>query len=215
MIFGLVSSLFVAMIGDTHAVHVSEVQPIKLAAMESHWETNNRSPMYLLLFPDEKNERNMFEIGKIPGLLSLLAYHNINAEVKGLRDFPKKDIPPVLPVFLSFRIMVALGTLFIILTIIGLFKRNRLLESPIYLKAMVCAIPLPYIALETGWIVAEVGRQPWIVYNLMRTSDAASTLAGSQVLISLIAFIVIYGFLGAVGFYLIFKNAKQGPKLAS
>ncbi len=211
LIFGLVSSLFVAIIGDTHGVHVSEVQPAKLAAMESHWETTTRAPIHLFAIPDEENERNLIEIGSIPGLLSLLGFHDINAEVTGLRDIPKDERPPVLITFISFRVMVGLGTLFILLTLYGFFKRKRLLESPNYLRVMLFAIPLPYIAIELGWVLAEVGRQPWIVYGLMRTSDAVSPIAGSQVLFSLIGFVLVYGLLGAIGFYLIFTNAKKGP----
>ena len=211
LIFGLASSIFVAAIGDTHGVHVSEVQPAKLAAMESHWETATRAPIHLFAIPDEENERNIIEIGSIPGLLSLLGFHDINAEVTGLRDIPRDERPPVLITFISFRVMVGLGTLFILLTIYGWFKRNRLLESTNYLKVMLFAIPLPYIAIELGWVLAEVGRQPWIVYGLMRTSDAASPIDVSQVLFSLIGFIVVYGLLGAIGFYLIATNAKKGP----
>jgi cytochrome d ubiquinol oxidase subunit I len=215
LVFGLASSLFVAGIGDTHGVHVAKVQPVKLAAMESHWETTTRAPLHIFAIPDEKNERNLIEFGSIPGILSFLGYHDFNAEVKGLRDFPADERPPVLLTFISFRVMVGLGTLFILLTVYGMFRRNRLLESRNYLKIMLFAIPLPYIAIELGWVLAEVGRQPWIVYGLMRTSDAASPIAGSQVLFSLIGFIVVYGLLGALGFYLIFKNAKKGPALAS
>lgn len=211
LVFGLASSLFVAVIGDTHGVHVSEVQPAKLAAMESHWETTTRAPIHMFAIPDEENERNIIEIGSIPGLLSLLGHHDINAEVKGLRDFPKSERPPVLLTFIAFRGMVGLGTLFILLTVFGWFKRNRLLESPNYLKIMLFSIPLPYIAIELGWVLAEVGRQPWIVYGLMKTSDAVSPIAGSQVLFSLIGFVVVYGLLGAIGFYLITINAKKGP----
>ena len=98
---------------------------------------------------------------------------------------------------------MGLGTLFPLLTSSGWFKRKRLLESPCYLKIMMYAIPLPYIAIEMGWVLAEVGRQPWIVYGLMKTSDAVSPVASSQVLTSLVAFILVYGLLGAVGFYLI------------
>jgi cytochrome d ubiquinol oxidase subunit I len=214
LVFGLASSIFVAAIGDTHGVHVTQAQPAKLAAMESHWETTKGAPIHLFAIPDEENERNLVEIGSIPYLLSFLGYHDINAEVKGLRDFPKDERPPVLPVFISFRGMVGLGVLFILLTGIGWFKRNRLVESPVYLKTMMLAIPLPYIAIEMGWVLAEVGRQPWIVYGLMRTSDAVSPISGPQVFTSLIAFILVYGFLGAIGFYLIFKNARKGPKLA-
>lgn len=215
LVFGLIFSIFIVIEGDMHAVHVTETQPAKLAAMEAHWETTTRAPLHLFAIPDEKNEKNSVEIGSIPGLLSFLGYHDFNAEVKGLKDFPKDERPPVLISLFSFRTMVALGTLFPLLTIIGWFKRNRLVESPGYLKVMLFAIPLPYIAIELGWVLAEVGRQPWIVYGLMKTSDAVSPVAGSQVLISLIAFILVYGLLGAVGFYLIAKTAKEGPAPAS
>lgn len=213
LIFGLIFSIFTAIEGDMHGVHVSEVQPAKLAAMEAHWETTTRAPLTLFAVPDEKNERNFIEIGSIPGLLSFLGYHDINAEVKGLKDFPREERPPVLIPLFSFRTMVGLGTLFILLTIIGWLKRNRLLESPLYLKVMVLSIPLPYIAIEAGWVLAEVGRQPWIVYGLMKTSDAVSPLASSQVLVSLITFILVYGLLGIAGFYLIIKNASKNPVL--
>ena len=212
LVVGLVSSIWVIVEGDRHAVHVTQVQPAKLAAMEAHWETQSRAPLTLLALPDEKNERNYFEIGKLPGLLSFMGFHDVNAEVKGLNDFPREDRPPVLLTFISFRIMVALGFLFPLLTIIGMFLKNRLVESPWYLKLMVAAIPLPYIASQAGWLVAEIGRQPWIVNGLMRTSDASSTLAGYQVMATLVAFIVVYGFLGAVGYYLIGRNAIKGPE---
>ena len=214
LVLGLIFSIFIVIEGDMHAVHVTETQPAKLAAMEAHWETTTKAPLHLFAIPDEKNEKNSVEIGSIPGLLSFLGYHDFNAEVKGLKDFPKDERPPVFISLFSFRTMVALGTLFPLLTIIGWFKRKRLVESPGYLKVMLFAIPLPYIAIELGWVLAEVGRQPWIVYGLMKTSDAASPVAGSQVLISLIAFILVYGLLGAVGFYLITKTAKNGPEPA-
>ena len=215
LIFGLIFSVFIVIEGDMHAVHVTKTQPAKLAAMEAHWKTTTRAPIYMFAIPDEKNERNSVEIGAIPGLLSFLGYHDVNAEVKGLRDFPKDERPPVLIPFLSFRIMIVLGILFPILCIIGWFKRNRLIESPRYLKIMLWSIPLPYIASELGWVLAEVGRQPWIVYGLLKSSEAASPVAVSQVMTSLIAFVLVYGILGAVGFYLIFKHAQKGPETAS
>ena len=213
--FGLIFSIFIVIEGDLHAVHVTKTQPTKLAAMEAHWKTTTRAPIYLFAIPDEKNEKNSIEIGSIPGLLSLLGYRDINAEVKGLKDFPKDERPPVFLSFISFRVMVALGTLFPILCIIGWFKRKRLIESPRYLKIMLWSIPLPYIASELGWMLAEVGRQPWIVYGLLKTQDAVSPVAGLQVLTSLIAFVLVYGLLGIVGFYLIIKNARKGPELVS
>lgn len=212
LVMGLISSIFVAVEGDQHAVHVAEVQPAKLAAMEAHWETTTWAPLHLIALPDEEEERNLFEIGSIPGILSFLSYHDFKAEVKGLKEFPKEERPPVLLSLISFRTMVGLGTLFILLTGYGWLRRNRLLESRKYLTIMLWSIPLPYIAIEMGWVLAEVGRQPWIVYGIMKTSDAASPVAASQVLVSLIAFLLIYGLLGAIGFYLIAKNAKKGPE---
>ncbi|MDM8523146.1 cytochrome ubiquinol oxidase subunit I [Desulfococcaceae bacterium HSG8] len=214
LVFGLVFSIFLAINGDMHAVHVTEVQPAKLAAMEAHWETTARAPIHLFAIPDEENERNLIEIGSIPGLLSFLGHHDINAEVTGLKDIPKDERPPVFLTLLAFRTMVGLGTLFPLLMIIGWFLRNRLVESTLYLKVMLFAIPLPYIACEMGWVLAEVGRQPWIVYGLMKTADAVSPIATSQVAVSLVAFILVYGLLGATGFYLITKYAKKGPESA-
>lgn len=211
LVFGLIFTIFVAFNGDLHGVHVTEVQPAKLAAMEAHWETTTRAPIHLFAIPDEENERNLIEIISIPGLLSFLGKHDIDAEIKGLKEFPKDERPPVLITLIAFRTMVGLGTLFPLLMIIGWFLRNRLADSPMYLKTMLFAIPLPYIAIEMGWVLAEVGRQPWIVYGLMKTSDAVSPIDVSQVAVSLIAFILIYGLLGATGFYLIAKNAKKGP----
>ncbi len=212
LVFGFIFSIVVALEGDFHARHVTETQPAKLAAMESLWETTEGAPIYLFALPDEENEKNAIQIGAIPGLLSFLGHHDFNAEITGLKDIPKDERPPVLLTFLSFRVMVALGTLFPILTLIGLYLRNRLLENPWYLKIMLFSIPLPYIAIEMGWLLAELGRQPWIVYGLMKTSDAVSPIALSQVAVSLIAFLGVYGLLGAIGYYLIFKYAKKGPE---
>jgi cytochrome d ubiquinol oxidase subunit I len=108
--------------------------------------------------------------------------------------------------------MVGIGTLLILLTLYGWTRRNKLLESPGYLKLMLFSIPLPYIAIEMGWVVSEVGRQPWIVYGVLRTAQAASPIDGIQVLLSLIGFVAVYGLLGAIGFYLIAKYVKQGPE---
>lgn len=215
LVVGLVTSLCAGLTGDMHGVNVSKTQPAKLAAMESHWETTTQAPIVLFAIPDETQEKNKIEIGSIPGLLSFMGFHDFNAEVVGLRDIPKEERPPVLPTFIGFRTMVGLGTLFILLMIYGWIRRNKLLESPNFLKIMLWSIPLPYIAMEMGWVVSEVGRQPWIVYNLMRTSDAASPIAGSQVMVSLTAFILVYGLLGAVGFYLIAKSVKEGPAEAA
>ncbi len=209
---GLVFSLLEVVEGHLHGADLAEKQPTKLAAMEAHWETSTQAPVYLFAIPDEKNERNALEILPIPGLLSYLAKHDPNAEVKGLKAFPPADRPPVVINFVAFKIMVGLGVYFALITLYGWVRRNRLTQSPGLLKLMVLSMPLPYVAAEAGWVLAEVGRQPWIVYGLMRTSDAASPVAGSQVLISLAAFIVVYGLLGCLGFYLMAKHAMKGPE---
>ena len=212
--FALIFSLAELVQGHIHGGEVAKIQPTKLAAMESLWNTQAGAPMWLVLIPDQARERNAVEFGRIPTALSMLAYHSPQAVVKGLKDFPKHDRPPVALTFFSFRLMVALGFLFVLLTVVGWFKRNRLESSPGYLKIMLYAIPLPYVALEAGWMVAEVGRQPWIVYGLMRTSDAVSPIAASQVWPTLVGFILVYALLGAVAFSLIRKFARQGPEPA-
>ncbi|QXE85352.1 cytochrome ubiquinol oxidase subunit I [Geomonas nitrogeniifigens] len=214
-VFALVASIMVGVIGDFHAADVAKTQPAKFAAMEAVWNSCNNAPMHLIAFPDEKNECNLVSALPVPGLLSFLAFHDTNAQIRGITSFPKDERPPVLPVFLSFRLMVGLGTLFIILSAAGLFlSKNGLLEKyPLFLKLLVLCIPLPYIANQLGWLVSEVGRQPWIVYGIMKTSDAVSkSLELSQVIGSLLGFTLLYGLLGFVDIYLLAKFARKGPE---
>ncbi len=212
-IFTLIFSLASVVQGHLHGAEVAKVQPVKLAAMESLWETKQGAPQYLFLIPNEKEETNRVELGELPGVLSLLAYHDPNATVKGLKDFPKDERPPVTITFLAFRTMVGLAFLFPVLALWAWWKRNRLLESPRLLKTLLYAIPLPYLAMEMGWTVAEVGRQPWVVYGVMKTSDAVSPIAGSQVAVSLTAFVVVYSLLGLAAFYLMAIHARRGPEV--
>ncbi len=210
--FACACSVLVVVFGDMSGLHVAEKQHSKLAALEAHWETQTHAPFVMFFVPDEKNERNLFQFLSIPSGLSLIAYHSPKAEVKGLKDIPKDERPPVTLTFLSFRCMVALGFLFVLLSFIGVWKRNKLESSRLYLGTMALATPLPYIASEAGWIVTEVGRQPWIVYGLMKTSDAVSPLSPVQVWPTLIMFLVMYSFLGAVALYLMYRNVKKGPE---
>ena len=215
-VFGLVSSLFVVLIGDFHGAEVGKVQPAKLAAMESLWETQRAVPFYLLLIPDAKNERNALELLGIPKMVSFLAYKDFDAEVKGLKSFPKEERPPVLETYLGFRLMVGLGGLFILLSILAVFLswRDLLERYPLFLKVLVWAIPLPYLAGELGWIVAEVGRQPWIVYGVLKTSAAVSkSVSPEQVALSLGVFTLLYSFLGGINVYLLAKYARKGPEV--
>ena len=212
--FGLVSSLLVFFVGDFHAAEVAKTQPTKFAAMESVWETQKALPYNLMVVPDVQNERNSVETMGIPGLLSILAFHDSKAEIVGLKAFPKESRPPVLPTFLSFRGMAALGMLFMLLTLIALILSlaNRLESSTTFLRIMLYAIPLPYIAAQMGWIVAEVGRQPWIVYGVLKTSDAVSkAITPGQVWGSLFGFTLLYGTLAIVDIYLLTKFARKGP----
>ena len=207
----MILSIGAAIMGDFSGQQVASKQPSKLAALESHWETQTNAPFVMFFIPDEENERNLYEFGSIPGGLSLLAFHSTKAEVTGLKDIPKDERPPVFLTFVAFRIMVLLGGLFLLLTGVGWLLRNKLEDNPWYLRIMLYAIPLPYIAIQSGWIVSEVGRQPWIVYKLMKVSDAVSPIATSQVLPSLIAFILVYSLLGCAAYYLIFQFARKGP----
>jgi len=211
LVFALFFSIFALVQGDLHGSNTARTQPAKLAAMESLWETTERAPVYLFAFPDQENERNLIEIGPIPGLASFLAYKDIDAEVTGLRDIPADERPNVLMTSFAFKGMIGLGMLFIALTVWGWFRRKKLLDSRLYLKVMLVALPLPYVANTLGWIVTEVGRQPWVAYGLLRTSDGASKLAGGQVLMTLLGFILVYSLLGVLAFFLMFRHAKKGP----
>ncbi len=208
----LILSLALALSGDIQGKNVAELQPAKLAAMEAHWETSSNVGFPMLLVPDEANETNSMEGLTIPGLMSWIAYGDSNAEIKGLKDFPKEDRPPVTPVFWSFRIMVALGVVFIVLAASAWLQRKREMPCRGLMATLVWSIPLPYITIALGWLVAEVGRQPWIVYNLMRTSDAVSPVPADNVMFSLIAFIVVYSVLGLLDIFLLRKYACKGPE---
>ena len=211
LVFALIFSLFEVVQGHFNGGEVATAQPSKLAAMESHWKTQKMAPMYLLQIPRLTGEGNLIEWIPIPGALSFLAYNDFSAEVKGLSDFKPEDRPPVFLTFISFRVMVGLGMLFVLLTVWGFLIRKKLTDNPKYLRFMLWAIPLPYLANEAGWMVAEVGRQPWIVWGLMRTSDAVSPVDPTQVAVSLIAFVLFYGLLGVVAFWLMARFAKKGP----
>lgn len=210
-VFTLVLAFIVALQGHNHGMTVARLQPEKMAAMESHWETSSNTPIYILTWPDQENQRNVIEALPIPGLLSFMGFGDFNAEVKGLKEFAPADQPPVLISFLSFRLMVGLGSLFILLAIGAFIYRKNLAEHKLLSKILTLNIPLPYLALAFGWALAEVGRQPWIVYRLMRTSDASSIIPVSSVVISLAAFVVVYSILGTIAIYLMIKYARSGP----
>lgn len=210
-------------IGDSSARTVLALQPQKAAAMESHWETNpagRGAPVSLVAWPDTKNEKNIVAI-EIPNLLSVLATHSLKGRVQGLKEFPLHNRPPVLLPYYAFRIMVLLGLFFfgIMLWTVWIWWRKKLTEEAlphqrILLYCWIAAVPFGYIAMEMGWIVREVGRQPWIIYGLMRTSDGVSKLSSSEVLFSLLLFGVLYSFLFALMLVFVRRFIKKGPDLS-
>lgn len=209
--FALIFALLEVFQGHMHGAEVAKRQPAKLAAMESFWESRDYAPIYLFLVPDENNEGNKIEFFPLPAGLSILAYNRPSAMVKGLKDFSKDERPPVTITFLAFRLMIGLGFLFPVLAFWAWKNRNREEKDPRLLRILPWVIPLPYLAIEAGWVVAEVGRQPWIVYGLMKTSDAVSPIVAGQVGFSLILLSLLYTFLGIVDIFLLFKVARKGP----
>jgi cytochrome bd ubiquinol oxidase subunit I len=217
-VFGLVSGLLVVGTGDFHGADVAKHQPAKLAAMESIWETQKGAGLTILVVPDSKNERNAVEAITIPKLMSLMAYRDPDAEIKGLKDFPRDLRPPVELTYYNFRLMVGLGLLMFLLSALGVYLsfKGKLEETPWFLKVSVLAIVLPYLAAQAGWIVAEVGRQPWIVYGMLKTADGVSrSVSTGQVFLSLVLFVLLYGSLGVVDIYLLAKYARRGPEKAA
>jgi cytochrome d ubiquinol oxidase subunit I len=213
-VWAFVASTIVAVSGDFHAVEIARTQPTKFAAMESQWDTKRGVGMNLLLVPDVARECNSIEQICIPNALSMLAFHDSNAEIKGLKDFPKELRPPVTPTYLSFRLMAGIGTFMVLASLLGIIlaRKQDFMEYRWFLTIMVFAIPAPYLAQQFGWLVAELGRQPWIVYGVLKTSDAVSkSVTATQVALSLLGFVVLYGILGAIDVYLLVKYAKKGP----
>ena len=215
LVLGTVMSLLALIQGDVQSRKVAATQPAKLAAMEAHFETGtNGSPLYLFGHPDEKEGRVKYGIA-IPRLLSFMVHGSFDKPVDGLDKIPREDRPPVALTFHSFHIMVGLGMLFIALTVVASFYRWRgtLWNKRWLLWGFVLAIPLPYVANQIGWVTAEVGRQPWIVYGLLRTKDALSkSVTAGQTLTSIILFGIVYALLFAVWLYVLNDKIHHGPE---
>jgi len=195
---GGVAALLQPLSGDLSARHVAEHQPVKLAAMEGHFHTERGAPARLGGFPDVRTRTTPWAV-EIPYGLSILAFHDPHAVVRGLEDFPERDWPPVGVVHLAFEVMVGIGSLLagIALALGGMaLRKRRLPDSRLVLRGLVLAGPLGFVALEAGWVVTEVGRQPWIVHGVLRTADAVTPMPGLQV--PLVVFSLLYLVLGAV-----------------
>ncbi|MBA3536161.1 MAG: cytochrome ubiquinol oxidase subunit I [Tatlockia sp.] len=200
-------------LGDLHGLNTLKYQPTKLAAIEAHWNLEKRAALTLFAIPDEKKEMNHFVV-EIPWLGSLILAHDINKEVPGLKQWPADQRPPVAIPFFAFRIMVGLGLIMLLLVMMGLWLRfrHRLYSSKRYLGLCQFAAPIGFFTVLAGWITTEVGRQPWTVYGLLRTSNSVSpSLSGGDVLTSLLSYICIYLIIFPVGVMLMTRIIRKGP----
>jgi cytochrome d ubiquinol oxidase subunit I len=214
LVFGLVASVVeVFPFGHVHARQVAHTQPEKFAAIEGLYTSQSAAPMVLFAYPVTPPPELKAKV-EIRGVLSWLAFGDINAPIRGISDFPPENRPPLWLTFVSFHNMVVLGMYFVAAMAWGAWrlKRGRLWESRRYLLLLIISIPLPLAACQLGWMAAEVGRQPWIVYGLLRTSDAASTsVPAGDVLFSLALFAVLYLLLGFLYAYLLVREIRHGP----
>lgn len=179
---GAIAALVQPLSGDYSAKQVAQQQPAKLAAMEGHFHTRQAAPLVIGGIPDEEEQVVRYGI-EIPGMLSFLAHGSFDAEVTGLEAFPRENWPPVLITHIAFQVMVGCGMILALLGLLFLlfrWRRPTLLERRWWLWLLVLAMPLGFIAVEAGWTVTEVGRQPWIIYEVMRTSEALSSMPGLQ-----------------------------------
>lgn len=212
-VFATIAALLQPISGDRSAKHVAKYQPAKLAAMEAHFETSKSAPLIIGGIPDEENKVVRYAI-KIPGFLSFLAHGDFTAEVKGLDQIPPENHPPVAITHYAFQVMVGLGTLLALLSVIYLvavFKKKSWLNKRWLLRLFVLSVPLGYIAIEAGWVVTEVGRQPWIIQGIMRTKDAVTPMPG--IVYSFYLFTAVYVSLALIVTFLLHRQIKMVPEI--
>ncbi|WP_341959888.1 cytochrome ubiquinol oxidase subunit I [Pseudomonas sp. RC10] len=204
-----------AVVGDAHGLNTLEHQPAKIAAIEGHWENVGNEPTPLILFgiPDMKEERTKYAI-EIPYLGSLILTHSLDKQIPALKSFPPEDRPNSLIVFWSFRVMVALGMLMIFVGLWSAWLRWRggLYTNRLFLRLVMCMGPAGLIAMLAGWFTTEIGRQPWVVYGLMRTANASSNHSVGQLTLTLVLFVVVYFMLFGTGFGYMMRLVRKGPK---
>lgn len=208
---GAVFALLMPISGDLSAKHLAEHQPVKLAAMEGHWETGPCAPLLIGGVPDEEDEVTRYAI-EIPCGLSLLAHFDPDAVIMGLKDVPPEDRPPVAVVHFAFQIMVGIGMLLALVGLIGLVRWRKNGGPPMgrrFLGLVVFCAPLGFIAIEAGWVVTEVGRQPWVIHGVMRTADAVTEMTGLW--LPFAAFSVLYVILGISVIVLLRRHVFRAP----
>ena len=212
LLLGAPAALLQPISGDISARSVAAWQPVKLAAMESHFETQAGAPLTIGGFPDMNTGQTRYAI-KIPYGLSLLAFHDPDAVVKGLNEFPREDWPNVPIVHIAFQIMVALGTYLALVSLwVGwlALRRRDICSNRLLLRAIALAGPMGFIAIEAGWTVTEVGRQPWIIQGILRTADAVTPMPG--LVVPFLLFTLLYCFLGVIVAWLLYRQIIRSPK---
>jgi cytochrome d ubiquinol oxidase subunit I len=200
------------LVGDASGKIVGEVQPAKLAAIEGFWETRSGLPFNIVAWPDRERQANRFAVS-IPKAGSLITHGSFDARVQGLTDFPRADQPPAAVVFWAFRIMVGLGVAMIGVGVWGawLWWRKALTTNRWFLRAAMVMAPAGFVAVVAGWTTAEVGRQPWVVYGVLRTADAVAPVRAGSVSASLIMFLANYALVFAAGALFILRLIAEGP----
>jgi cytochrome d ubiquinol oxidase subunit I len=212
LVLGVPAAVLQPISGDISARSVAALQPVKLAAMEAHFETTASAPLTIGGFPDMETGETRYAI-RIPYGLSLLAFHDPHAVVRGLNDFPREDWPNVPIVHIAFQIMVVLGTYLALLSLWiawRAYRKKDICASRWLLRAIALAAPMGFIAIEAGWTVTEVGRQPWIIYGVMRTADAVTPMPG--LVVPFLLFTLLYCFLGVIVAWLLYHQIIRSPK---
>lgn len=212
---GCTMSLAEPLSGDLLAQMVAKTQPVKLAALEGQFDTMRGAPLRIGGLPNVETQQTPFSI-EIPKMLSFLAHHDFNAEIKGLKDFPRKDWPPVLLVHLNFQIMVACGSIMALVSLWATalyLKTRKLPDSPAFLKTVFCISPLGLVAIESGWMVTELGRQPWVVHGILRTGHAVTPMPGLW--IPFTTFLLVYLVLAVIVITLLIREFSHSAGLTA
>jgi cytochrome d ubiquinol oxidase subunit I len=212
-VFGVVASILQPLSGDISAKMVAKRQPAKLAAMEAHFKTEEYSPLIIGGIPDVKNKKVNYAL-KLPGLLSFMVHDNFKTPVKGLDQIPEKDQPPIAVTHYSFQLMVALGMLMMtigVIYFIALIKKRDWFNQNWFLRLFIAATPIGFIAVEAGWTVTEVGRQPWIIQGIMRTKDAVTPMPGIGY--SFYLFTAVYLTLSIMVIFLLYRQIRMVPQI--
>ena len=199
-------------LGDQHGLNTLVHQPIKVAAMEGHWDGSKPVPLILFAWPDEKAEANRFTIA-VPNVSSIILTHRVDGLIAGLSSVPPAERPPVLPVFFAFRIMVGIGLVMIAAGVVGIWLlwRGRLFAQRWYLTLAAHGWWIGFVAVIAGWMVTETGRQPWIATGILRTAQAVSPVGGHAIATTLALFVIVYGIVFATGIYYINRLIARGP----